>query len=131
MVRLALAHSYRREMYVAAPVLSVAAPDGEPVIVEGYVDLVVDTPDGLVVVDYKTDAWRDQRDLDAKVARYRLQGATYALALEAATGRPVTRCVFVFLGDDGAEERDVSDLPQATRDVATLLAASSAAATRP
>ena len=130
-VRLALAHSYRREMYVAAPVLAVADPDGEPVIIEGYVDLVVDTPDGLVVVDYKTDAWRDQRDLDAKVARYRLQGATYALALEAATGQPVTRCVFVFLGDDGAEERDVSDLPQATRDVAALLAASSAAATTP
>ena len=44
------------------------------------------TPDGLVVVDYKTDAWRDDADLDAKVARYRLQGASYALALEAATG---------------------------------------------
>ena len=130
-VGLALAHTYRREMYVAAPVLSVAGDDGEPVIVEGYVDLVVDTPDGLVVVDYKTDAWRDEHDLDAKVARYRLQGATYALALGAATGRPVTRCVFVFLGDDGAVERDVTDLPQATADVAALLAASSAGATTP
>ena len=39
-------------------------------------------PTGLVVVDYKTDAWRDEADLDAKVARYRLQGASYALALE-------------------------------------------------
>jgi ATP-dependent exoDNAse (exonuclease V) beta subunit len=127
-VRLALANRFRREMYVAAPVEVGAA---EPVLVEGYVDLVVDTPDGLVVVDYKTDAWRDERDLDDKLARYRLQGATYALALAAATGRPVTRCVFVFLGDEGAVERDVSDLPQATRDVAALLGASSGGATTP
>jgi ATP-dependent helicase/nuclease subunit A len=105
--------------------------DGEPVIVEGYVDLVVDTPDGLVVVDYKTDAWRDERDLDQKVARYRMQGATYAFALAAATGRPVTRCVFVFLGEHGAVERDVSDLPQAIADLAALLAASSVDATTP
>ena len=36
-------------------------------------------------------------DLDAKLARYRLQGASYALALEAATGEPVARCMFLFL----------------------------------
>ena len=56
---------------------------------EGYVDLVYRTADGLVVVDYKTDAWRDESDLDAKLARYRLQGASYALTLEAATGERV------------------------------------------
>ena len=50
-------------------------------LLEGYVDLVYRTPDGLVVVDYKTDAWRADADLDAKLARYRLQGASYALAL--------------------------------------------------
>jgi len=133
-VRLALAHRFRREMYVATPVAAVGADDGviaDSVLVEGYVDLVVDTPDGLVVVDYKTDAWRDERDLDQKVARYRMQGATYAFALAAATGRPVTRCVFVFLGEHGAVERDVSDLPQAIADLAALLAASSADATTP
>jgi len=124
-VRDALAHRYRREMYVAAPV------HGFDGVIEGYVDLVVDRPDGLVVVDYKTDTWHDDDDLDAKVARYRLQGATYALALATATGRPVSRCVFVFLGPDGAVERDVSDLPGAIADVRALLAASSAGATTP
>jgi ATP-dependent exoDNAse (exonuclease V) beta subunit len=117
--------TYHREMYVAAPV------DGYDGVVEGYVDLVVETPDGLVVVDYKTDAWADEGDLAAKVARYRLQGATYALALATATGRPVTRCVFVFLAPDGAQEREVSDLPRAVADVRALLAESSAAATTP
>ena len=107
---------YRREMYVATQV--------EGHTLEGYVDLVYRTPEGLVVVDYKTDAWRDESDLDAKVARYRLQGASYALALEAATGEPVARCVFLFLGTDGADEREVSDLPQAIEEVRALLAAS-------
>jgi ATP-dependent exoDNAse (exonuclease V) beta subunit len=107
---------YRREMYVATQV--------EGHTLEGYVDLVYRTPEGLVVVDYKTDAWRDESDLDAKVARYRLQGASYALALEAATGEPVARCVFLFLGTDGADERAVRDLPQALEEVRALLAAS-------
>ncbi len=138
-VRAAVAAGFRREMYVAAPV-------GGSTL-EGYVDLVFRGPDGLVVVDYKTDAWRDEHDLDEKVARYRLQGASYALALELATGEPVASCVFLFLGVAGsgtagagsgtagagsgtagegsAEERAVSDLPQAIAEVRALLAASS------
>ena len=89
-------------------------------------------PDGLVVVDYKTDAWRDDADLDAKVARYRLQGASYAVALEAGDGEPVARCVFVFLGDATAPTSvAVSDLPAAMREVRAALAASSAGATTP
>jgi ATP-dependent helicase/nuclease subunit A len=112
-VREAVVHGFRREMYVAAPV------DG--VTLEGYVDLVYRRADGLVVVDYKTDAWRDDADLDAKVARYRLQGASYAVALELATGEPVAECVFVFLGEQEARERVVSDLPEAMREVRALL----------
>jgi ATP-dependent exoDNAse (exonuclease V) beta subunit len=109
--------AYRREMYVATAV--------EGVTLEGYVDLVYRLPaGGLVVVDYKTDAWRDTTDLDDKLARYRLQGASYALALEAATGEPVHRCVFLFLGAGGAETREVSDLPRALEEVRALLAES-------
>jgi ATP-dependent exoDNAse (exonuclease V) beta subunit len=122
-VQEAVEHGFRREMYVATPV------DGTTL--EGYVDLVYRRPDGLVVVDYKTDAWDDDGDLDAKVARYRLQGASYAVALEQATGAAVAECVFVFLGERGAQERLVSDLPAAMRDVRAALGASSAAATTP
>ena len=81
-------------------------------------------PGGLVVVDYKTDSWRDDTDLDAKLARYRLQGASYALALEAATGERVTRCVFLFLGTETAEAREVSDLRDAIEEVRARLVAS-------
>ena len=93
-VREAVRHGFHREMYVATPVGGTT--------LEGYVDLVYRRPDGLVVVDYKTDAWRDDADLDAKVARYRLQGASYAVALERATGSPVAECVFLFLGEHDA-----------------------------
>jgi len=122
-VQEAVAHGFRREMYVATPV--------DDTTLEGYVDLVYRRPDGLVVVDYKTDAWADDADLDAKVARYRLQGAAYAVALEQATGETVAECVFVFLGDRDARERAVSDLPAATAEVRAALAASSAVATTP
>ncbi len=127
-VREAVAHGFRREMYVAAPV-----PDaqGAATTLEGYVDLVYRRSDGLVVVDYKTDAWRDEADLDATVARYRLQGASYAVALELATGEPVAECVFVFLGEGEARERAVSDLRQAMAEVRALLAGSGAIATTP
>ena len=122
-VQEAVAHGFRREMYVATPV--------EGTTLEGYVDLVYRRPDGLVVVDYKTDAWSSDADLDAKVSRYRLQGAAYAVALEQATGETVAECVFVFLDRDVVEEKPVSDLPAAKREVRAALAASSAGATTP
>jgi ATP-dependent helicase/nuclease subunit A len=114
-VRAAVAgdHPRWREVPVAALV------DG--VLVEGFVDLLVDTPDGLVVVDYKTDQVPSDAELDAAVARYSVQGAAYAVALEAALGRPVVRCVFVFARTNGPIERQVDDLPAATAGVRALL----------
>jgi ATP-dependent helicase/nuclease subunit A len=113
-VREAVAHGFRREMHVAAPV-------GDRVL-EGYVDLVYRTPGGLVVVDYKTDSWATAADLEAKLARYRLQGASYALALELATGERVDRCVFLFLSPEGAVSRDVVALEEAMAEVRVAMA---------
>ena len=103
-----------REMFVAAPF-------GER-LVEGYVDLVYRSPDGLVVVDWKTDTVAGDDDVDAKLARYRLQGAAYAAALEAVTGEPVARMVFVFLGRDGAIERELPDLRGAVEEAKAAVA---------
>ena len=96
---------YWREVPVAAVV------DG--VTVEGFVDLLVETLEGLVVVDYKTDQAPGDDELDAAMDRYRAQGAAYALALEKALGSPVARCVFVFARRRQAVEREVDDLPAA------------------
>jgi len=98
-IEAACAGEYWRETYVAVPV--------EGLTLEGYVDLVYrDTAaaDALVVVDYKTDAIRNAADLAARLAHYRVQGAAYAIAVKAATGERVDRCVFIFLSSEGARE---------------------------
>jgi ATP-dependent helicase/nuclease subunit A len=86
-----------REMYIAAPI-------GDRVV-EGYVDLLLRTADGLVIVDYKTDRLADDRAVDERAEGYRIQLAAYAAAVEAATGEPVVRGVLVFAGESGAMER--------------------------
>ncbi|MEM8902451.1 MAG: UvrD-helicase domain-containing protein [Actinomycetota bacterium] len=103
-----------RELWVAAPV-------GDH-LVEGYVDLLVRTDEGLVVVDWKTDHVDGDDDVADKLARYRLQGASYAAAVEEATGERVARVVFAFLAEDGAIEAELADLDGATAEVRTRTA---------
>jgi ATP-dependent helicase/nuclease subunit A len=98
-----------RELYVAAPVGDQA--------VEGYVDLLYETTDGLVLVDYKTDAVAGPSDVDAKVARYRHQIAAYALALEATTGLAVVSAFLVFCTAGAPIERSIPDLEGAKVEV--------------
>jgi ATP-dependent helicase/nuclease subunit A len=93
------------------------AADIDGVLLEGFIDLLARTPDGLVVVDYKTDAAPTAADLDAAVERYSIQGAAYALALETTLGEPVRSCVFVFARPGGALERAIEDLPAAVNAV--------------
>jgi ATP-dependent helicase/nuclease subunit A len=104
-VAFAAAYPHHKELYLASPV-------GDRVI-EGYVDLLIETPDGLVVVDWKTDGVRGEAEIAEKLAAYTLQGAAYAVALEQVTGQPVVDCRFVFCAADGAVERQVSDLEAA------------------
>jgi hypothetical protein len=88
------------------------------VLIEGYIDLLYRGDDGLVVVDHKTDQVAGEADIDAKVARYRLQGAAYARALELVLGEPVAEMVFVFCRTDGpAVERRLPDLAVAMAEV--------------
>jgi ATP-dependent exoDNAse (exonuclease V) beta subunit len=85
-----------RETYVAVPL--------EGLTLEGYVDVVYRDDDGLVVVDYKTDAVTNIADAATMLARYQLQVGAYAVAIELATGEPVVRAVLVFLQPGGARE---------------------------
>ena len=116
-VRTACATEYWRETYVAVPV--------EEVTLEGYVDLVYRDPDrgGLVVVDYKTDAIFDEAKLQARLAHYSVQGAAYAIAVAAATGERVDRCVFLFLAPGGVREVEIGgdDLADASAQVRALV----------
>jgi ATP-dependent helicase/nuclease subunit A len=101
----------------------VVAPVGDRMI-EGYVDLLYEAPDGtLVVVDWKTDRARTPAEIDAALGRYRLQGAGYALALGTATGKQVSKVQFVFCraGGQPAVEREITDLEDAIEDARRLL----------
>jgi len=82
----------------------------------------VETPAGLVVVDYKTDQVPAAADLDAALDRYAVQGGAYALALETALERPVAGCVFVFARRAEPLECAVVDLPGAVARARAALA---------
>lgn len=99
-VRIAAQHRHWREVYVGIPY-----EDG---VLEGYIDLLHEDADGLVIVDYKTDAWRTELELDAKVDRYGVQLRVYADAVREAVGRPVARAKLLFLRQRDAVLRDVA-----------------------
>lgn len=105
---------YWRELYVGVPL-------GDRVL-EGIVDLVVDGPEGLEVVDYKTDQVLDAGELATLPDSYRFQVAAYALALETALGRPVARGTILYLHPGGAIEVEVAELTSAVATVGAAFA---------
>ena len=108
---------YWRELYVGAPV---GDGRGGSILLEGFIDLLYQTTEGgLVVVDYKTDALSEGDEVDAALARYELQGAAYALAIEESLGTPVSACRFLFL--QANEEREVAHLAAAVARVREVL----------
>jgi ATP-dependent helicase/nuclease subunit A len=89
-------------------------------VLEGYIDLLYRTPEGYIVVDYKTDAVADG-EVDDRVSHYRLQGAAYAVAVSAIVNEPVIECRFVFCRPDKAVERSLPDLVEAMDEVRSRL----------
>jgi ATP-dependent exoDNAse (exonuclease V) beta subunit len=65
-------------------------------LVEGFIDLVIETPDGLEVVDWKTDAVPADA-VERRLVEYEAQAGLYVLGLQEATHRPVSRVTYVFL----------------------------------
>ncbi len=113
---LARSHRVHRELALGIPTGG-GELDGT---IEGFIDLCIETPDGFVVVDYKTDRVADD-DLERFVATYRLQLAAYALMLETVTSRSVLDCRLLLLRPGEALELSISDLPAAVADVRDLV----------
>lgn len=93
----------------AAPVLDGA----ERMIVRGVIDCVLRSPDGLVLVDYKTDQVGGA-ELAERYETYSVQLRHYAAAAAAAFARPVVRAALVFL--HAREVREVAGGPPAACD---------------
>ena len=83
-----------REVYVGVPY-----GDG---VLEGYIDLLYRDDEGLVVVDYKTDAWSTEAELAVKVERYSVQLQAYADAVREAVGEAVAGRCLLFVGATGS-----------------------------
>ena len=90
------------EIPVAA---SIQTPQ-DPIVVEGIIDLLYQDEDGqFVILDYKSDQVDSEKDVDAKLRHYRMQGAVYAAAVEGATGEMVKAVQFLFVRrPDGLRE---------------------------
>ena len=122
-IQRATQHRHWRELHVAYPI-------GDRII-EGYVDLVYETQQGLVVIDYKTDRVEPD-EIAVKLDRYRLQGATYAAALEETTHQSVSEVMFAFLSTDStAVFAALPDLQAAIGDVRTVIEREAAAGNPP
>jgi len=84
----------------------VGVPDSDRVL-EGFIDLLYEEGDGVSILDYKTDSWKDVAELDAKVERYQAQMRAYVRAVRESVGRDVASATLLFLSRDGAVARPV------------------------
>ncbi|MCE2457204.1 MAG: UvrD-helicase domain-containing protein [Dehalococcoidia bacterium] len=95
---------YWREVPVGVPIAGGS--------LQGFIDLLFEDPDGLVIVDYKTDSVTAE-GAAAAAARYRPQAAGYALAIQRAMPqRKVAEVVFLFL--EPHSEESMSDIEELT-----------------
>jgi len=96
-------------------------------LIEGYIDLAFEEDAELVIVDFKTDVVRSQRELEDKVSLYAPQGVVYATALERITHKKVKEVVLLFLS--AKVEKSIPVGKNAFRGIEGLLREASSAAT--
>jgi ATP-dependent helicase/nuclease subunit A len=66
-------------------------------VIEGYIDLAFEEDGELVVVDFKTDEVKSEKELDEKARHYAPQGLVYARSLEKIARKKVKEVVLLFL----------------------------------
>jgi len=71
------------------------ALESDGTVLEGYIDLVLQTADGIEIIDWKTD--QIARDgITERLEQYKLQAGLYVYGLESATGQRVSKVTYVF-----------------------------------
>ncbi len=71
-------------------------------VLEGFIDLVIETEEGIEIVDWKTDQIGPE-EVPARLREYALQAGLYVYGLKAALGRLATGVTYVF-ASAGVEE---------------------------
>jgi len=64
-------------------------------VLEGFIDLVIETEDGIEIVDWKTDQIPAEA-VTERLREYEMQAGLYVYGLEAATGRRASAVTYVF-----------------------------------
>ena len=98
--RMRAAQGLRREFKFSllCPANELLGAEGdEEVLLQGVVDCCLEEDDGLVIIDYKTDAIRTDEQLEERRALYTPQLRAYAAACWRIFGKPVKSCVLYFL----------------------------------
>ena len=97
--------AYYREVFISAPL-----PNGT--LMEGFIDLLLDEPEGLTIIDYKTDSVETPEDVAQAAQRHAVQMGLYAWAAGEVTGKPVRQAVLLFLRP--SREHIFDDIPALT-----------------
>ena len=79
-------------------------PDAPFVLMQGSIDCWFDTPEGMVLIDYKTGFSAEKDIADVQYSKYRRQIELYALALKKITGQNVHRKFLCLLSTGGCVE---------------------------
>ena len=74
-----------------------SVPSREEILLQGVVDCCIETPEDLVIIDYKTDHVFTEEQISERCALYASQLRAYALALSRIFEKPVRQCVLYFL----------------------------------
>ena len=98
-----LRREYRFSLLVDAAAYLGGEAAGEEVLLQGVVDCFFETPEGLVVVDFKTDRVQGEA-LRRRTEEYRPQIAAYSAALTRIFGLPVCRQVLYYFSAGTAVE---------------------------
>ena len=105
--------AYYREVFLSAPL-----PNGT--LMEGFIDLLLDEPEGLTIIDYKTDSVETPEDVEQAAQRHATQMGLYAWAAGQVTGKPVRQAVLLFLRP--SREHIFGDIPELTANALAAVA---------
>ena len=92
-----LLREYRFTLLVDAREYDPGASGEDAILLQGVVDCCFETPEGLTVVDFKTDHVFSPPEIQERAGHYRPQLEAYSLALERVLGKKVSRRILYFL----------------------------------
>jgi ATP-dependent helicase/nuclease subunit A len=71
--------------------------EDDEILLQGVADCFFEEKDGIVVLDYKTDAVFTDEEIRNRAEHYRAQILSYSAALERITGKKVKEKILCFL----------------------------------